>query len=66
VADTWVTLGNTAFNNQDWQEAIKAFSTAARLEPESVASWSNLAYALHAYGCKNRGVGRTSMWFEYF
>lgn len=52
VADTWMTMGNMAFHNHYWLEAIQAFSTASRLEPESVASWNNLAYALHAYGCE--------------
>ncbi len=51
VSDTWMTLGNMAFHNHDWPEAIRAFNTASSLEPESVISWNNLAYALHAYGC---------------
>lgn len=51
VAITWITLGNMAFDNQDWPEAIRAFYTASSLEPESIISWNNLAYALHAYGC---------------
>lgn len=51
VADTWMALGNIAYHNQDWPAAIKAFNTASRLEPASVAGWNNLAYALHAYGC---------------
>lgn len=51
VADIWLTLGNMAFQNQDWPEAIRAFSTASSLQPESINSWNNLAYALSAYGC---------------
>jgi len=51
VLDTWLTLGNMAFQNQHWEEAISAFSTAARLEPASLVSWNNLAYALHDTGC---------------
>ncbi len=51
VAATWITLGNMAFDNHDWPEAIKAFNTASMLEPESITSWNNLAYALHANGC---------------
>jgi len=51
VAATWMTLGNMAFNNHDWPEAIRAFDTASSIEPESIISWNNLAYALHAYGC---------------
>ena len=51
VAVTWMTLGNMAFDNHNWPEAIRAFNTASSLEPESIAGWNNLAYALHAYGC---------------
>ena len=49
---TWMTLGNMAFNNRDWVEAISAFNTASALEPRSIMVWNNLAYALHAYGCE--------------
>ena len=49
--DTWMVLGNMAFQNQDWSEAIEAFTTATQLTPDATASWNNLAYALHANGC---------------
>ena len=51
VVTTWITLGNMNFTEQNWKEAIKAFNTALRLDPESSISWNNLAYALHADGC---------------
>lgn len=51
VAATWLTLGNMAFQNQHWSEAINAFRTAASIEPASLVSWNNLAYALHDAGC---------------
>ena len=51
VAVTWMTLGNMAFDNHDWPEAIRAFNTALSIDPDSIISWNNLAYALHAYGC---------------
>lgn len=51
LATAWMALGNVAYSNKDWQEAINAFSAATRLEPESIAGWNNLAYALHGYGC---------------
>ena len=54
VAVIWMTLGNMAFDNQEWAEAVSAFKTASRLEPESIVSWNNLAYALHAYGCRTQ------------
>jgi tetratricopeptide (TPR) repeat protein len=52
LVTTWMALGNMAFNNRDWVEAISAFNTATALEPESIMVWNNLAYALHAYGCE--------------
>jgi len=54
VAVVWITLGNMAFDNHDWSEAISAFNMASSLEPESIVSWNNLAYALHAYGCRTQ------------
>ncbi|MCK5395370.1 MAG: PA2778 family cysteine peptidase [Gammaproteobacteria bacterium] len=51
VAVTWLALGNMAFANHKLSEAVKAFDIATRIEPESITSWNNLAYALHAYGC---------------
>ena len=54
VAVVWMTLGNMAFDNQQWSEAVSAFNTASSLEPESIVSWNNLAYALHAYGCRTQ------------
>ena len=51
-AVVWMTLGNMAFDNQGWSEAVSAFKMASSLEPESIVSWNNLAYALHAYGCR--------------
>jgi uncharacterized protein HemY len=49
-----MTLGNMAFRNKDWMDAITAFSTACSIEPKSIANWNNLAYALHAYGCNTQ------------
>ncbi len=54
VAAIWIALGNMAFDNHDWPEAISAFNTAVSVEPESIISWNNLAYALHAYGCRTQ------------
>ncbi len=51
VVDTWLTLGNMLLHTQKQSEAVQAFSTATRLEPESSIGWNNLAYALHGYGC---------------
>ncbi len=51
VADIWMTLGNMAYQKNNWPEAISAFSTASRLQPNSIVSWNNLAYALNANGC---------------
>ena len=54
IAVTWITLGNMAYKNGDWPEAISAFHSALSIEPESTTGWNNLAYSLHAYGCKNQ------------
>jgi tetratricopeptide (TPR) repeat protein len=54
IAITWMALGNIAYANQNLAEAVRAFKVATSLEPESSASWNNLAYALHAYGCKDQ------------
>ncbi len=54
VALTWLTLGNMAFQNQHWAEAINAFRTATSIEPASPVSWNNLAYALHDAGCETQ------------
>ena len=51
LPEPWLTLGNLAFTNRDWPEAINAFSKASSVAPESVESWNNLAYALNAQGC---------------
>ena len=49
---SWMTLGNMAYQQQDWPMAIHAFAEASRLTPGAIDSWNNLAYALHAYGCE--------------
>lgn len=54
VAAIWMTLGNMAFDRQNWFEAVSAFNTASALEPGLITSWNNLAYALHAYGCEKQ------------
>ncbi len=54
IAVTWVTMGNMAYKNNNWSEAVRAFNTALTIEPESITSWNNLAYALHAYGCSTQ------------
>lgn len=53
-ADAWMALGNMEYTNANWSEAISAFSNATKLNPESLTSWNNLAYALHANGCKTQ------------
>ena len=53
-AITWVTLGNIEYKNRNFPEAITAFNNALSIEPEAVTSWNNLAYALHAYGCRKQ------------
>jgi hypothetical protein len=49
-ATAWLALGNSAYDKDDWQEAVKAFKQAAELEPMNITAWNNLAYALLADG----------------
>lgn len=51
AAVAWMALGNMAYSMHNLSESVSAFNMAVSLEPESVTSWNNLAYALHAYGC---------------
>ena len=51
VAVVWMAVGNQAIVTDNHGEAARAFTVATRLEPESIAGWNNLAYALHASGC---------------
>jgi len=50
-ATSWMAVGNLAMLNKDWPQAVSAFHTASRLDPGSITSWNNLAYALHSDGC---------------
>jgi tetratricopeptide (TPR) repeat protein len=51
LALTWLALGNMAFQEQHWAEAINAFRSAINSDPTSIVSWNNLGYALHDAGC---------------
>ena len=48
----WMALGNAEFSSRNWLKAVQAFENATRLEPDSITGWNNLAYALHASGCR--------------
>ena len=50
-ATTWLARGNLAYGMTFHEEAVEALLTAARLAPDDVIAWNNLAYALHQYGC---------------
>jgi tetratricopeptide (TPR) repeat protein len=47
----WIAIGNLAFESRHWAEAVTAFTRATAIQPGSIISWNNLAYALHASGC---------------
>jgi tetratricopeptide (TPR) repeat protein len=47
----WLTLGNVAYQRQDYSQAVAAFVNATRIQPENAAGWNNLAYALLQRGC---------------
>ena len=48
----WLALGNRAYIDADWPQAVKAFRRATELEPDNTTAWNNLAYALSADGRK--------------
>jgi hypothetical protein len=50
-ATSWMALGNVAMLGKDWPQAVSAFHTASKIDPRSITSWNNLAYALHSDGC---------------
>ena len=56
ISITWITLGNMAYKNHYWLEAINAFNTALNIDSKSITSWNNLAYTLHAYGCQKPAI----------
>ncbi len=47
----WLTLGNAAYAQQDFSNAVNAFTEATRIEPDNTTGWNNLAYALLEMGC---------------
>jgi hypothetical protein len=55
-AVAWLALGNSAYSDADWPQAIKAFQRATELEPDNTTAWNNLAYALLADGRKQQAL----------
>lgn len=47
-ATAWLTLGNSAYGEKAWPQAVRAFQQAVKLAPQNSAAWNNLAYALLA------------------
>jgi len=47
----WLTLGNAAYQHQDYQDAVVAFAEVTHLQPSNATGWNNLAYALLQTGC---------------
>jgi len=47
----WITLGNMEYKAGNNDKAVAALLNASSLSPETVMTWNNLAYALHANGC---------------
>ena len=52
----WLTLGNAAYQRQNYQEAVFAFIEATQIQPENVTGWNNLAYALLQMGCPRQAM----------
>lgn len=47
----WLTLGNAAYQRQDYPQAVAAFVEVTLIQPQNVTGWNNLAYALLRLGC---------------
>ncbi len=47
----WLTLGNAAYQQQHYQQAVSAFSEVIHLQSSNATGWNNLAYALLQTGC---------------
>ena len=48
--EIWKNLGDKNIKNGDFENAIKCYSNAIRLDPEYIAAWNNMGYALSKIG----------------
>lgn len=52
----WMLLGNMAYQQNDYPEAVNAFSKVTQLDTQYANGWNNLAYALLADNCPQQAV----------
>lgn len=55
-ATAWLALGNSAYRDAAWPQAVMAFQQATELAPDNSAAWNNLAYALLADGREDQAL----------
>lgn len=52
----WMLLGNIAYQQNDYPQAVNAFRKVTRLDAQQVDGWNNLAYALLADSCPQQAI----------
>lgn len=52
----WMLLGNTAYQQKDYPQAVNAFSKVTQLDTQHTDGWNNLAYALLADACPKQAI----------
>lgn len=55
-SQVWMLLGNLAYQQNDYPQAVGAFSKVTRLDAQQVDGWNNLAYALLADACPQQAI----------
>jgi len=55
-SQVWMLLGNTAYQQNDYPQAVSAFSEVTQLDAQQVDGWNNLAYALLANKCPQQAI----------
>lgn len=52
----WMLMGNSAYQQNDYTQAVSAFKKVTQLDTQQVDGWNNLAYALLADNCPQQAV----------
>lgn len=52
----WMLLGNIAYQQKDYSQAVGAFGKVTQLDSQHTDGWNNLAYALLADGCVQQAI----------
>ena len=52
----WMLLGNMAYQQKNYPQAVSAFGKVTQLDTQHMDGWNNLAYALLADGCPQQAI----------